>query len=455
MTHDVYSISPELGPNDAPVSVTILGVAFSTQDVYFGDNLAENIVVVNSNTITCDVPADLLPGTYDVIVSDGDDLAMIEDGFRVHYPLPAMPFSDQTMQSIIDRVLSGLSVGGFDTSQGSWSYQIVAAMALEMQRNYILMDDIVQNTFPQYARLGFLDLIAEGLGLVRLPATTAIGEIAVTGTNGTVIPIGTQFSTVVAYGQSATPAVFESTEAGTISGGTVTVAIQATVAGTNGNAGIGQITRLISSISGVTAVNNAAATTGGTARETDDDFRIRLLNFVQNPAGGGNKQDYINWALEVPGIGSASCVPLGSGAGTVDVYILTDELAVPGAPLIAEVQAYIAPGTPGSGEGKAPIGADVTVAAPSLVTVGVTVNVLARDGFDTGDVETDVEAAISAYISGLPIGDDVIYAGVANAIYNTPGVLNYSSLLVDAGTATITIDDDEKAMPGTIAATVS
>src|SRR5690606_5572440 len=154
---------------------------------------------------------------------------------------------------------------GIDVVQGSWAYDIFSALALEIYRSYVRANDIVINTFPQYARAGFLDLIGEEFGIVRLPATRSFGEVTFTGNEGATIPEGSLVSTVVAFGQLVSPIVFETTETGVVSGGDVTVPVIAQRAGASGNVSAGQITRLVSGISGITGVTNAEATIGGTS----------------------------------------------------------------------------------------------------------------------------------------------------------------------------------------------
>jgi uncharacterized phage protein gp47/JayE len=59
--------------------------------------------------------------------------------------------------------------------------------------------------------------------------------------------------------------------------------------------------------------------------ETDAGLLGRLLNRIQQPPAGGNKNDYEQWALALDYVAKAWCFPLGQGLGTVDVVILADE----------------------------------------------------------------------------------------------------------------------------------
>jgi len=58
--------------------------------------------------------------------------------------------------------------------------------------------------------------------------------------------------------------------------------------------------------------------------ETDEELLARLLEYIRRPPAGGNKYDYIKWALTIDNVAAAYCFPLGQGLGTVDVVIVAD-----------------------------------------------------------------------------------------------------------------------------------
>ena len=59
--------------------------------------------------------------------------------------------------------------------------------------------------------------------------------------------------------------------------------------------------------------------------ETDAELLSRLLDYIRRPPAGGNKYDYIKWALTIDNVSAAYCFPLGQGLGTVDVVIIADQ----------------------------------------------------------------------------------------------------------------------------------
>jgi len=59
--------------------------------------------------------------------------------------------------------------------------------------------------------------------------------------------------------------------------------------------------------------------------ETDAAYLGRLLDYIRRPPAGGNKYDYVKWALQIDNVASAYCFPLAQGLGTVDVIILANK----------------------------------------------------------------------------------------------------------------------------------
>lgn len=92
----------------------------------------------------------------------------------------------------------------------------------------------------------------------------ATGTVTITGTASTEIPVGTIIKQVetVEDAQQETGVQFETTAAATIAeGGTVDVAVKCTQGGTQGN--LAENSTFTTEVSGVTAITNAAAFTGG------------------------------------------------------------------------------------------------------------------------------------------------------------------------------------------------
>jgi uncharacterized phage protein gp47/JayE len=353
-------------------------------------------------------------------------------------PLPDYmePLDEAT---VLERMLARPEAD-LDRSQGSFLYDPLAAAALE----FVLAGDRLQTIFEMaFAETTFgewLDLRAAEHGVVRLPATAATGQVTFTGTNGTLIPGGTEVSTAATEGVDAQSFITDADV--TIAGGEAIAAVTAALAGTAGNVGAGAIQVPVDVIAGVTGVTNAAGTTGGTDEETDADLLERLLFKVRNPGTSGNIADYVTWALEAhEDVGGAAVVPLEGGAGTVTVALIDDDGQPSAAPVVTAVQNYIAPGGSNAGTGKAPIGAAVTVEAADDVVINVAADLTIEAGYNQASVEAAVTEAVAAYLREIAFAtdNDVRIAKVTTAIIDTPGVADATTVTLNGGTSNITI----------------
>lgn len=427
----------------SPLTVKIKGSNIDDVD-------ALNIVVVSATQIICLIPGEIPKGNYNIEVEEtvSGDIATLSDGFVVAAAFPTSPYVSETFTNIVTRILQRLPEK-YDKREGSTVYDIIAPTAMEIANIYIQLTQVLDFSFVNRTTGVYLDYKGQEFGLTRLPAIKATGTVTFNGVNGTQIPAGTLIGTTAPAGQS--PIQFVTDDLGTISGGSVSIAVTASLAGLSGNVAINAINVMLTSISGITSIANAAATSGGADEETDDFYRARLLRKAREPSHGGNKSDYILWAREAsPQVGKVGIDPLGSGNGTVDVYFLTRDNLVPDAALITIVQDYIAPLPTAQGGGKAPIGATVDVQAATLDTVDVAVTITALPGFTAADVKTAVDTAIKKFLNDLDIGVDVLYHALSSTIMSVVGVSTMSAYTVDAGVIDVVIAASAKATPGTI-----
>ena len=356
---------------------------------------------------------------------------------------------DETEEQIMARMIARLP-SDLDVSEGSYLWDALAPVAAEIVQMKMEAREILKRAFIQFSYGEYVDARVADRGITRKPAVKATGQVQVTGTPATVIPAGTVFSTTANLVTGTAAVEFISTAQVTIGAdGTTLVDIEAVEPGPEGNVPAGAINQLVVPIAGVTAVTNLEATSGGAPEESDEALIARYLEQVQRPPDTGNKNDYIRWAKEVPGVGDAICIPLWDGPGTVKVVIVDSTGAPANSALVEQVQNYISP-APGTGEGRAPIGASVTVTALTTVAIDVSATLSYAAGYDPASVRAEVEAAIDTLIKGLRIGEDVRYAAIANAIFDTPGVADYSNLLVNGGTSNVAIAEDVKAVKGVV-----
>lgn len=340
----------------------------------------------------------------------------------------------------------------FDTSEGSHFWDLTRPVALEKAEMVELtILNTLQLMYPQFAEGIYLDYHGQTVGVTRLPATKATGTVTFTGTEGTTIPVGTVVSTVAS--EDSPSVQFVTLEEVTIDEtGDVEVAIEAVEAGKTGNVPAGAIQVLGAPISGVEYVTNASPTSGGTDEEDDESFRYRILERNQNKSMSGSRQDYIRWAMEVPGVGNVQVLPEWDGPGTVKLLVMDANGAPASQTIIDAVQDHIAPNGR-NGEGLAPIGALVTVAAPVQREIDISVHLTLESGYDLPGVVDRIEQALTQYFIEVGINGVIRYNEVGALIINVDGVLDYTNLTVDGGTVNVQLDENEMAILGTVTAT--
>lgn len=237
-----------------------------------------------------------------------------------------MPYSRKTLTELRLQVLQDIAsaLPGSDPLLRFSNLNImgvVQAGLAHLHNGFI--DYIAQQSNPYTATGEYLEAWAALKGVFRIPAHASTGTWHTTGTNGVEIPSGTPL--VRGDGQKYT-----TTADGTIASGTVTVPVTAVAdpagkLGAVGNCDVGTVLTLGTAIAGVNSTGAAATNfTGGADLEKDEALRARMLLAYQTPAHGGSAADYVDWALEVPGVTRAWCVPNVYGSGTVGVYIMFD-----------------------------------------------------------------------------------------------------------------------------------
>jgi uncharacterized phage protein gp47/JayE len=98
------------------------------------------------------------------------------------------------------------------------------------------------------------------------------------------------------------------------------------------------------------------------------------------------------------------------------------------------------------------MGVMATVKPPQILQQSVTANVTVKTGYSQTDVVNAVKVAISAYINGLTVGEDVIYNELVERIMAVPGVYDVN---ITAPTSNATVADYQLARISSAATQVS
>lgn len=334
-----------------------------------------------------------------------------------------------------------------DTSEGSLYWDNTRPTAMEKARlvEFELTFTLMMK-FPQFAVGVFLDWHGEPIGVYRRPAVKATGKVTFEGKENTPIPAGTIVTTI---GDENEPGyLYEVVEDGLINeSGSVTLKIQAVEAGAVGNVPAGTIRGIIKPIQGLTNIINHEPTSGGTDQEDDDSYRKRILEHHRNKPLSGAKADYVKWAKEVPGVGNVIVIPLWNGPGTVKVLITDSNGDFASPELIQAVKNHIAP-VDGMGEGKAPIGAIVTVDTITPVSITVSFEAIElEDGYLLGDVLQEIRKVLNEHFADKRL---IKWQEVNAVIINTAGVSDFKGLKLNGDTENIEIGEGERAVVGEV-----
>lgn len=354
----------------------------------------------------------------------------------------------ETERVILSRMLNAVP-DDLDKSEGSYIYDALAAVAAEVAQMKVDMGVYLNRGFASTTYGEYLDHRCEEHGIARRSATKSKGKVKFTGDKGTVIEAGKRVATVADSATNTSSIEFVTSAEVKIPGNpedegedSIIADVEAVVAGASGNVRDNVIKQMVDPISGISTVTNETPTAEGIDAESDSSLLARFLARVRNPATSGNKADYKDWALEVSGVGDALVLPLWNGPGTVKVLLVDADRQPATQKIVDDVQAYIAP-DPELGEGKAPIGARVTVAAAERVDIFVKAT-LELDGTRTIDeIRADFNKALEEYLKSLVFTSDpiVYYVKIGAMLVDTDGVKKYSNLLVNDSTTDITITD--------------
>lgn len=334
------------------------------------------------------------------------------------------------------RLLSNIS-DEYDKTEGSFFSDITEAHAIEFAEQNKVSEEILDKSFIDTSYGVYLDRKVIEQGLIRKQATQSTGYVTITGQEGAEIKIGDKVaSDTVTYTVQENKTI-DSTK-------NVIVKVESDEFGEKGNCPVGAIKYFPVTIPGVVTVTNAEKFDNGYNAETDDSLRKRYLEKIQTPPTSGNKYHYLNWAKEVTGVGDAKVFPLWNGNGTVKVVIINSNKCGADTNLINAVSTHI--------EDNRPIGATVTVISAIEKAINITATLtIDANNYTLDQVKTNIQSNVTKYLADISFTEtSVSYAKIGSLIIASNGILDYSGLTVNGGTANIQVGAEEVAVIGTI-----
>ncbi|MCH5279531.1 MAG: baseplate J/gp47 family protein [Christensenellaceae bacterium] len=315
-------------------------------------------------------------------------------------------FKERTFKNIRASILSRLD-DDLNKDEGSFTSDIIAAVALEIVKMYAYMNTLLSAMFPNENSGEYLVKRCADFGITRKAATAAEGEINVIAAQETTIPEGTRLTA------SDTGLSFATTRSANVPANlkAIPIPIRALQAGrirvsTNSL----KFDPPLASISTITnpEIND------GTDTETDESLYQRLKLRLSNPPAAGTAYDYKRWALEVPGVG---LVKVRFTDGIIKVIVASEEGKNVSETVLNNATSHI--------EAKRPLGTVVEVKSTLNQLVIISASVKLSSGYSLQTVKSAFENAMAEHILSIAFDDEsdtLTLAMVTHILMSIPGV---------------------------------
>lgn len=326
----------------------------------------------------------------------------------------------QTYDEILHRMLGKYEeFAGFTPSEQSDIMLRLRVLSGELYNTLTALDFVKNQMFASTASGEYLDKHGFDRGISRKEAKKSTGAVTFSVVPPAVNDIVIEKGTVVSTAGSEIRQ-FETDETVVIKKGTsvVTVGVTALQGGSASNVLRDTVTVMVTPPQGVTSCTNEKQFSGGTDKESDDALRERILNSYRDISNSTNEVYYKRLAESVEGVHSASVVPRVRGVGTIDIYVCGKKDSPITALYIDEVQKLV--------DCNRELNVDVLVLRSSPLEISYTVELSVEDGYEFEDVKAELAEQIGKYIDSLGVGKAALLSDVADIIYHTDGVRNYS-----------------------------
>lgn len=345
--------------------------------------------------------------------------------------------SQYTYQEILQQLLDRVP-DTYDKRDTSPIQTAAGMAAYGFEQYYINLAEAQRQGLIQTATGEQLDMLSIIAGTTRYQASPAVRL----GIFNIAVPIGSRFSTI--NGEDSIDFQVTAVTSGPDED-SYYYQLTAETAGTIGNEYTGPILP-ITAIPGLTSAQITDILVPGDDTETDEAYRERVYEALNDRPFGGNIAAYRQEILAIDGVGAVQVYPTWNGGGTVKCVILGADDFLPASPtLIENVQNAIdPPPNQGLGLGMAPIGAQVTIATATEVQIDITATLLLASGYDIEQVRQAVQQQLENYLlsvrqewdtnvsaTGVQYAANVYVARITAAIVGATGVVNVNALTVN------------------------
>lgn len=350
-----------------------------------------------------------------------------------------MVYEHMTYEVILNRMMNRVTkqYPNLDNREGSIIFNALAAAAIEAAIIYTEMDNTRNESFVatasrEYILQGCKDM---GMDISVFDASAGVHK----GAFNVEVPIGSRWNLEL-YNYVVTEYIG-------VEENVYTYKLVCETAGTSPNNQIGSLTPITDIPDGLTNSEIIECLIEGENEVSDEDIRTAYYDFVNSVATDGNVSQYKRWCDEYDGIGNSKIIPLWNGDNTVKVSILSTSNRAASTELVEEFQEYLDPGVTGMGDGKAPIGAFVTVSTATEIPIDLSAKVTMKAGYTD---KTPIDKAIAEYFAQIAYEKSVVaYMNVGAVILSVEGVDTVGTLRLNGGTTNINLSSEQIPVLGT------
>lgn len=314
-------------------------------------------------------------------------------------------------------------------------------VANKLYQAYQYIDNGFRMNFLRYAYGEYLDQLGANRKLYRQEARPAV----------TILRFGLEEArsqvTAIPKGKRATAGdnvYFATDDYAEIPAGELTVDVAATCtqAGTAGNGySTGQINALADKMPYIASVSNVSDSSGGSAKESDSDFRERIYLAPSSYSTAGTEDAYIYWIKQYNSSAIEDVKVQTKGDATVDIRLVLSGGELPNKAFIDGLTAYL------SSADIKPLTDKIVISAPDVVEYNLDCTYyIARSNKDNVNTIQEMAAdAVNEWILwqkthiGADINTDMLIAylrvaGVKRAVIRSPGYTAITDMQIAVAT---------------------
>lgn len=331
-------------------------------------------------------------------------------------------------------------------SEGSLVHNALSALAFEIEKLYIQLDYIIEQSHAGTADIEHLEMIALDRGIVRKEATNAYVKAEF----NVAIPIGSRFS-LKGYNYKAVEVINDSLHY---------YKMQVEETGSGANTLRGDLIP-IDYIDGLESAKVTELLVAGDEEEDKDSLYKRYIQSFTSQSFAGNISAYKEKFASIQGVGGSKIYPTWKGAGTVKAVLISSDYTAVSDYLIGQIRSEAVPAK-GSGYGWAPIGHDLTIESVKEVVINVNTQVTYAAGYSSSNLSEKIKEKIKEYLKGIAEawkeGDEhteaIVYISrLESAILDVQGVLDVNNTSLNKNSSNLTLQSDEIPKLGEVALT--